>query len=187
MTQRDAPVSDAADALAKPLGDPIDFIRQEHDRQLRVCADLDDLFNALELEPVVERVLSLQSFLTEDLPRHIQDEEADLFPALTRRTGDDADTAVILDQLIAEHELDMGLVDPILKEFEAIIRDGVPGDPPRFFMNARMFAETQRRHLIWENRVVLPLADRVLTEADKRALTESLARRRVSPAPRART
>ncbi len=167
-----------SEASADLLDDPIETIRREHDRQFEICGELDDIFNALDLEPVVERARSLQAFLTEDLPRHIEDEEVDLYPALARRCEGDVNVEIILEQLVAEHELDRGLVEPILTELDAIVREGVPLRRTRFYMDVCAFVETQRRHLLWENRVVLPLAERLLTAADKQAVARGFAKRR---------
>jgi hemerythrin-like domain-containing protein len=41
----------------------------------------------------------------------------------------------------------------------------------------------QRRHLNWENRVVLPLAQRLLTEEDKQDLARRMIARRSSSEP----
>ena len=178
MTQLGSAGASNPDASAESIGDPIAFIRKEHDRQFEICRELDEMVDFQELEPVAERARSLQRFLSEDLPRHIQDEEADLFPALIHRCEGDVNATIILEQLIAEHELDRGLVEPILAELEAIVRDGAPLRPTRFFMDVGAFVETQRRHLLWENRVVLPLADEVLTNTDKLAVAKGFAERR---------
>jgi len=50
-------------------------------------------------------------------------------------------------------------------------------------MNVRAFCEMQRRHLNWENRVVLPLAQTLLTEEDKQDLAQRMVARRSKPEP----
>lgn len=164
--------------LFDPLDDPLELIRREHDRQSQVCDQLDELFNFLGLEPVADWASSLRRFLSEDLPRHIKDEEEDLFPVLTRRCAGHEGLELILAQLTSEHELDMGLVEPILRELETIVEAGAPSNPTRFLADVRAFVETQRRHLIWENRAVLPLAEARLTTEDKKALGRAMAARR---------
>lgn len=162
----------------EPLQDPIQFILDEHDRQLEICVRLDDLLTTPDSELQPRRTLSLYEYLTKDLPTHIEDEEQDLFPLLALRQEDNRDLPVILDQLVSEHELDRGLVEPIVEEFRNIAEGRTPADSRRLYMNVRTFTEAMRRHLNWENRVVLPLAQRVLGEEDRSHLAGRFAARR---------
>ena len=86
----------------EPLQDPIEFILEEHDRQMEICARLENLIIASESESIARWASSLLDFLTKDLPIHIEDEEQDLFPMLASRREDDQDLPIILDQLVAE-------------------------------------------------------------------------------------
>jgi hemerythrin-like domain-containing protein len=167
----------------EPLLDPIQFILQDHDRQLEICSGLEKLISASEAEPIAEWAVSLLSFLTRDLPLHVKDEELDLFPRLTSRRPPESNLGDILDQLVTEHETDKGLADLVIKDLRAIAEGGPPEYPIRFQMNVRAFCEMQRRHLNWENRVVLPLALTLLTEEDKQDLAHRMAARRSSPEP----
>ena len=171
---RDGPAGDFSDRIV----DPLQFIRQEHDRQYEICELLQDLPNHFDGGMDLGLVRSLQEFLRKDLPRHVDDEEIDLFPALSIRCRDHEGLDLILSQLEAEHELDLGLVEPISSELQTIIDTGVPGDPHRLSSNLWTFAETQRRHLLWENRVVLPLAEKYFDQTDREALAAKLAARR---------
>jgi hemerythrin-like domain-containing protein len=162
----------------RQFADPIAFIRQDHDRQCEICDQLEDMANFLDQPPELKQIESIRSFLTEDLNRHIEDEEIDLFPALARRCKSDPVLDGILYQLASEHELDRGLVDPILKEINMIVENGAARHPMRLVARVHAFVETQRRHLTWENRVVLPLAERQLTDEDKQAMGRSMASRR---------
>lgn len=161
--------------------DPIEFILDEHNRQFEICAHLENFVGALESEPSARGATSLLGFLTEDLPVHIEDEELDLFPLLASRRGDDENLTVILDQLVAEHELDRGLVEPIVEDLRHIADGRALSDLRRFCMDVRAFTEAMRRHVNWENRVVIPLAERVLNEEDRAHLAARIAARRQRP------
>ena len=162
------------------LQDPIAFILDEHERQLEVCDHLEDLMMNPDSEATKSVASAVFVFLTEDLPRHIEDEECDLFPALASRKDSHGDLPVILDQLVSEHELDRGLVEPIVEELRGIVDGQIPAGSKRFCVNARAFTEAMRRHLNWENRIVLPLAEKVLTEQDRREMGRKMADRRRS-------
>ncbi len=166
-----------------PLPDPIQFILQDHDRQVETCSRLEQLVSASETEPTSEWAASLQSFLSRDLPLHVEDEELDLFPRLSARRPPDSNLGDILDQLVTEHESDKGLAELVIKGLRAIAEGRSPESPVRFQMNVRAFCEMQRRHLNWENRVVLPLARTLLTEEDKRDLAQRMVARRSGSEP----
>ncbi len=167
-----------------PLPDPIQFILQDHDRQVETCGQLEQLVSASETEPTTELAASLLSFLSRDLPLHVEDEELDLFPRLNSRRPPDSNMSEILDQLVAEHETDKGLADLVIKGLRAIAEGEPPEHPFRFQMNVRAFCEMQRRHLNWENRVVVPLAQTLLTEEDKQDLAQRMVARRSGSEPR---
>ena len=48
----------------------------------------------------------------------------------------------------------------------------------RLFMDLRTFAEAQRRHIAWENSLVLPLARKRLTAKDLETMGRNMAARR---------
>jgi len=172
-----------AESRKEPSPDPIQFILQDHDRQLEICSGLETLISASEAEPIAEWAVSLLCFLTRDLPRHVKDEELDLFPRLNARRPPESNLGDILDQLVAEHETDRGLADLVIEDLRAIAEGRPPEYPIRFQMNVRAFCEMQRRHLNWENRVVLPLARTLLTEEDKQDLAQRMVARQSSPEP----
>lgn len=158
--------------------DPIELMLEEHDRQLDICARLETLISSDASEWSKRRAASLLDFLCGDLPVHIKDEERDLFPMLLARQESDQNLAVILDQLVSEHELDHGLIEPIVADLRHIVAGRNPDDRTRFCVQVRTFTEDLRRHLNWENRVVLPLARRVLSAEDRLSLGISMAARR---------
>jgi iron-sulfur cluster repair protein YtfE (RIC family) len=108
------------DLSMEPSQDPIEFILEEHDRQLEVCALLEDLLATPDSQLQPQSALPLLEYLTKDLPTHIEDEEQDLFPLLASRQVGDPNLPVILDQLVSEHELDLGLVEPIVDDLRNI-------------------------------------------------------------------
>ena len=163
-----------------PLPDPIEFILHEHDRQIEICDALETLISVLDLEPVKARAGALLHFLTADLPLHIEDEELDLFPLLRARCGPSGEMAEVLDQLAQEHEEDRELASVIAADLTAL-RDGrEPSHTVHFRSSARAFCELQRRHLVWENRLVLPLARTQLSAADQAELGQRMIARRAA-------
>lgn len=158
--------------------EPIEFILNEHYRQRRLCDRLDELTADMETSPVAQRADALQTFLTEDLRLHLEDEERDFFPLLRKRCKDEDEVGEILDMLSQEHELDRDLVGFLLDDLKILASGQQLVNPIRFLVNVREFTETQRRHLAWENAMVLPLARRRLNPGDLAELGRSMATRR---------
>lgn len=157
------------------LGNPLEFVYEDHLREREICAALDRLARAdIPDETEVESALS---YLRNELPLHMQDEEEDLFPLLRLRCEPDDDIDRAIDRLTADHD---GVRDrspdvvAILAALEEVRRAMTPGETSTL---ARFGAET-RRHLILENAIILPFARLRLTAADLAALRMSMMRRR---------
>lgn len=163
---------------ATPIGDPLDFILDDHKRQFVLCEELDQLAESLDTDDVATRAAELLDFLQNDLPRHIMDEERDLFPMLKDRCGDEDGLKGILSQLSKEHELDEDLVDFLKDDLQVLIAGREIPNPTRLFINLREFTETQRRHLDMENRTVMVLARKRFSPDDLDRLAASMQARR---------
>ena len=81
---------------------------------------------------------------------------------------------MIIEQLSSEHDLDRDLVEFLVADLKKIAHGHHGAIPARFSINAQAFISTQRRHIEWENRVVLPLAARRLTEDDLDSLEKQI-------------
>ncbi len=165
-------------ATAESLADPLGFMEVEHAWHDAVTRWIEAVLDGLENRPIQAEAEVMVEFLTRDLPRHIQDEEEDLFPLLKERCGNDSSTKAVISRLSEEHKLDEDLVDFIIADLQMIAANKRVPNLMRFFANASGFAENQRRHLAWENQTVLPLARKSLTEADVKTLARGMAERR---------
>jgi len=171
LAHRDSPDPDTFE-------DPIAFIRDDHARQLRMCNLLDAFTEKLELEPVMPLASALLEYLTGDLPLHTQDEEQDLRPVLEERCEPDDGLDDVLKQLTKEHELNRDLVSFMIEDLEALADGRTLSNPVRLLMNVKEFSETQRQHVTWEERVLLPLARQRLTAEDLARIGRNMAKRR---------
>jgi hemerythrin-like domain-containing protein len=158
--------------------DPLAFIRADHARQLRMCNILDAFTEKLELEPVMPLASALLEYLTGDLPIHTEDEERDLRPALEERCEPDDGLEDVLKQLTREHELNRDLISFMIEDLEALADGRTLSNPVRLLMNVKEFSETQRQHVTWEERVLLPLARQRLTAEDLARIGRNMAARR---------
>lgn len=154
----------------RQLGNPLDFIAEDHLRIRTMCAEIDRLRLADRVDPVeAQRVCD---FLKEELPLLVADEDDDLLPLLIRRSTPDDDMRRLKARLDGEHAFVMARLPTVLSVFEALAEDGgcVAAD---MRPGLQEFAAQLRSHLILENAIVLPFARLRLTGDD----CESLARR----------
>ena len=163
---------------AEAFQDPLGMMLAEHSRQRQLCDRLHQLVMELDMESVATLAHELLEFLKSDLPRYTEDEERNLFPLLRQRCQPEDGIDEILDQLSEEHELDKDLVEFMIEDLEMIASGHSLPNQIRFIINVKEFAETQRRHLSWENRTVLPIAHRRLTAGDITELGRAMAERR---------
>jgi len=162
---------------------PIAVLEADHARLRALCDVLDRLQHNPRHGADLPEVAAVRDYLLEQLPQHIADEEDDLFPLLraTAAAGDDIER--ILGLLLEEHETDRRLNDDLCGDLECLIGGRPFADPARFLMNLSTFAETQRRHLVWEDTVVLERARKHLKDADQAELGRRMAERRGLPSP----
>lgn len=168
---------------ADPIRDPLGVLLADHAEQELLCDRLIELVENLDADGLAREADLLLRYLTRDLPRHMEDEERDLFPALRRLCDAGHGIHGILDQLSREHDLDVDLVDFITEDLRKIAAAMHLPQPTRLLINVKAFAETQRRHLDWENLMVLPLAREVMTGGDLERMGRAMAARRASADP----
>jgi iron-sulfur cluster repair protein YtfE (RIC family) len=169
----------ALSALATPppdaqLASPIDYLFADHFRQRTLCQIIDRIADARECDD--ECVAAVVRFLHDDFGPHVLDEEEDLFPLLRRRAEPDDRVEEVLGELSQEHAADK--VDAL-----AIMEGLSDGSGKRRLTKAfrkllHRFAANERRHLVVENAIVLPLARARLTPDDLRNLGRRMAARR---------
>ncbi len=156
------------------LGNPLDFIHEDHMRERTFCAALIDL--ACTETAMADLAGKIAEFLGQELPLHIADEEQDLFPLLRRRCMKEDEIGRVLERLHTDRRhaaINTPTVLTILKKFAAGTE--LSGED-----NAALstFADHSRRHLILENAVILPLARVRLTSEDLDTLRLRMMQRR---------
>lgn len=156
---------------------PLEFIFADHFRQRVLCRVLDDIADGdAHDKPLVAAALG---FLKSEFAPHVIDEEEDLFPLLRRRAEPDDRIEEVLGDLSQEHAADKLDADRIMEGLErAHQRGGEKLMSEEFRALLHRFAANERRHLIVENAIVMPLARARLTKDDLRTLGRRMAARR---------
>ena len=157
---------------------PLDVIASAHDLQFQVCDALERIADGLPGD--VDRRLCNQAaiHLQYDLPRHHQDEEAGLFVILRERLGAGDEIGNILDRLAAEHLDDTDFAAEIAESLDIMGQGGKIANPDMTGYMLRGFFERYRRHIHWENTLIMPLARQRLTPDDLAALSDIMEKNR---------
>lgn len=146
--------------------DPISVIEEEHALQLEFCDVLEFIADCLPNRVDIALTHVAIPILRNGMPLHMKLEEEVLFPLLRKRVAEVAHLAAVLDRLEDEHDTDEDLASEIADELEALGSTGAAENPDMLGYMLRAFFESQRRHIAWENRVVLPLARQMLLATD---------------------
>lgn len=158
--------------------EPIDFIYADHYRQHEIC----DLIEARLCRDggagLTEIAALALEFIERDLPQHIADEETGLFPLLRLRCRAEDGLDALLGMLRDEHDKDDSLATVLCAGLRHVAAGGRLADGAAFRQHVATFTEALRRHLSWENEVLLPLARRRLTAEDKALIGRRMAARR---------
>jgi hemerythrin-like domain-containing protein len=145
---------------------PLDMIAHAHAVQVQMCDAMERIADGLPDD--VDRRLCAQvaSCLQFDLPLHHHDEETGLFPILKQRALVEDGVDQILDRLAAEHSSDTDFASEIAESLELLGQGGRSSNPDMLGYMLRGFFERYRRHVHWENTLVMPLARIRLTTDD---------------------
>lgn len=154
---------------------PLDFIVEDHMRGREICAMIDKIASKVDVGQ--EDRGHVISFLKHQLPRHLADEEADLFPALLARCTPEDEIGQLIDRLNRDHgraRRDTPKIITHLSDQGA----GQAGLSESVCHKMTAFAAQARRHLILENAVILPIARRRLTRKDLQIMKQHMLERR---------
>ncbi len=157
---------DEGQEQAVSVEDPLALLEEEHRHQLELCDILEQIADGLPFDADKRLACAAMTVLRFSMPRHQHTEERALFPILRERIAGDARTLQMLAQLESEHVCDEQLAYEIADELEHLTEHGQPANPDMLGYMLRGFFECQRRHIEWENTVILPLARELLTPED---------------------
>lgn len=163
----------------KMLNNPLAFIAEDHLRTRQICK----LVDAASTEAVpdqadLERILT---YLNVEFAIHLADEDDDLFPLMRERCKPEDEIEKLLKRLEKDHRK--------ADEQAPLVRDIVLrciGGSTRFSAleheALKAFSAHLRRHLIFENAILLPLAQARLSEDDLAQLRRTMTERRTGGA-----
>jgi hemerythrin-like domain-containing protein len=152
-------------------GSALDRIIADHAMQLELCDALEFIADSLPSQIDIGLVRDVANVLEHGLSDHFRLEEKELFPLLRRRAATNSDLAAILDQVEKEHERDGDLSSELAEELAALADDESARNAEMLGYMLRGYFASLRRHIEWENALLLPAVKRVLS-ADELTATE---------------
>lgn len=156
---------------------PLEYIRADHFRQETLSRLLSEA-NGLATSMPDETREILLLFLDRELPRHMNDEDEDLFPMISTHCTQDSPVHPLVELLKDMH----GRLNDMRVEMTGELRAAPQGiDAPvsrRFWRTARGFGELLHWSIAIEDRVILPSAGNCLATKDLDTLGQSMAARR---------
>jgi len=173
MRQNDHQARDCAegDGVAARTGPAaLQRLAREHDMQLDLCNALEHIADGLPGRIDFKLLRAVISVLENGMAGHFAFEEEVLFPLLRRKASSDPSLIAALNQLENEHVRDSDLCHELAEELKALSAHGEARNANMLAYMLRGFFEAQRRHIEWENSIVLPAARRHLTAQDLEAM-----------------
>jgi len=149
----------------------LDSIEKEHQAELNLCDMLekiaDNLLEPLDMEMTRSGIVTMRRCLK----RHVELEEKYLYPVLTKRLcpGDLAEN--LLEHIRFEHSSDESLAHDTADQLEQALVSGRAANPEMLGYMLRGFFECRRRHIAWEDAIILPLARYRLSAKDFRTFS----------------
>lgn len=144
---------------------PFDVMMSQRMILLGICAIIDRM-SQTGTELLRRLGPALAAYLRHDFPQISIEEEEGLLPLLRQRMllGDDLDQAI--QQSLEEHRRDVHTARSLAQDCDALGEGMEAEEIPAVLAALRAFAEQQRRHLAWEEAIILPLARTRLSERD---------------------
>ncbi len=150
--------------------DPFAMLLADHEAQWQLCEWLERIADGLPDNAPSALCRKAADALQGAMRRHHREEEEALFPLLLTR-AEEADMATeIVARLREEHASDEGFAEELVDILAALEGGERIDNPDMLGYMLRGFFENYRRHIIWENTVVIPLARRRLTPQDTTVL-----------------
>ena len=157
------------------LGDPLDFIAEDHLRERQICALIDGIASTEDID--IRDVQNVLSFLGEELTMHLKDEEEGLFPVMSDRCDAEDEIDRVIARLCSDHAGIAAAVPQVKQSLERLLSGSRPLEEKERTMLTE-FASQTRRHLIVENAIILPIARARLNTDDLDTLRLGMLRRR---------
>lgn len=145
------------------IPDPIALLEEEHELQRELCNVLEALADDLPTGFDKGLATVAVAILEGSMERHMRLEEEGLFPLLRECVADTDPIHSAMRCLEEEHGRDSGSLVEITDVLKAAIQKNAVENAEMLGYMLRGFFECLRRHVAWEDRVLIPTARSVLS------------------------
>ena len=156
----------------------LDLIDHEHRMQEHLCDILEKIADGLPQDVDPALCQKAVQALRHDIPLHHQDEERGLFPLLNKHATHIPVIQGAIQRLETEHDSDEGFASELIEQLEILARGGKTANANMLGYMLRGFFEGYRRHIQWEDAVIMPLAREHLSAEDLAALEQVMLKNR---------
>ena len=156
---------------------PLEFLEEDHLRTRTVCAALERLSDADD--PQREDLFQALSYLENELPLFIVDEDADLDRLLRQHTSAVPQLSAVLDRVIALHREVAFRSRPVIDLLQ-LLKNKPRKLTPSEGDCLRALVKSLRVDIALENSRLLPLARTLLSDEDLAELRSAMFQRRLS-------
>ena len=176
MRQREnlAAAANNPPSAAEIRRDPFAYLSYEHVIEERLCDLLEAIADALpdSVSPVCAK--SAVDYLQSRFPGHIALENEIVFPVFKATRSESPPLGRGIKQALQEHAADEDTAAELAEALTAFIDDREAGDANVLGYMLRGFFEQRRRHIVWEESLLYPLARSNVETESMDALGESI-------------
>ncbi len=151
-------MTSSSSSVSASAGSLLHVIEQEHSAEICLCDLLERLADALPEPLDTEIAPTGVATLRSCVRRHIVLEENYLYPMLLKRAKKGEFNEDLFALISREHASDESHAYEAADEMEEALSRGRVTQPERLGYMLRCFFEARRRHIAWENAVIIPLA-----------------------------
>lgn len=160
----------------RALGNPIDFIAEDHMHEREICAVLDQLADGTLKKTALLKIAL--TFFQDILPFHLADEEQDLFPLMIRRCEPEDRIDGTIERLRYDHAHAREEGPQVIEVLQNCLKIPTSCVNTQVSHFLKTYTSHARRHLIVENAIILPIARARLSSADLTKILINMLKRR---------
>jgi len=174
-------------ATTRNFADPTGLLSDCHRRVEMFLSSLKAVADVIAQPPAEETKRSLEAalhYFAQAAPKHTADEEKSLFPRLRQINDPEVQSAFSsLDKLEADHHWAVPLHTAVERLGKQYLLTGklTNAEVAEFRSSVASLASMYQKHIGIEDKLVFPLAERLLSKTEKAAIAQEMASRRNAP------
>ncbi|NJR13504.1 MAG: hemerythrin domain-containing protein [Phyllobacteriaceae bacterium] len=129
---------------------------------MRICDLLEEIADSLPLHVDRLKCFYAATMLRTSVAIHQMDEDRGLFPLMRKHGALEDGVLASLDRLETEHMDDESLSSDIIDALENLARGKALQSVDGMSFMLRAFFDSHRRHILFENQIILPMARKIL-------------------------